>query len=912
MDPLRARLRALWVRLIGLLRPGRAEEEFRAEIESHVAMHTEEGIRAGLSPGEARRQALLRLGGAEQTRQAYRERNTLPWLESLLRDVRFAMRQLCKSPGITLIAVLTLALGIGANTAVFTLTWAVILKSLPVPHPERLVEYVMDNGQPTTIGLNAPEYAALQRRQKDCTGLLAWSSDDADLRIGGSSQRVHIQLLSGSAFRVLEIQPYIGNFFGKQADTGEAGQGIPAVLSYDFWLERFHGDSGAVGQSFFLADRPVTVVGVMPKAFQGLTANFHPAVYLPLSFVDLLYGQGSLNNPRHFALYVLGRLKPGVTVADANAEVEALEPAIRREADPTGTYLNQFFKAFHLRARSGRNGISWVKEVYARPLLVLEILVVFLLVLTCLNTGLVMLARVSGREREFAVRSALGAGRQRLIAQVLTETILLIIPGLASGLLLGWGAARALVAMLGAMGGASSMDVRPNGIILGFNLGVGLLVAFGAGLWPAIRAARAHPALDLKASDRSVAAKRLGGWVVALQVAVSVSLVTSAVSLGGTLSRLLTQDSGLNAHGTALASISLPSLRSNPAEKQRIVAELLRNVQAEPGVIATGFTGTPPLSGFFGASRFFAVDSHGNVHSDQHVMDQSVSPEYFDAAGTRLLTGENSAPVAPGSMSQCVLSHNLASLFFPGENAVGRVIYTSTPGQPDGSNLDPKLGCRVVAVAENVRLNSLRMPAPQVVYNVISPVVQNSANSTLFANLGVNLVVHAKSDALAIAALRNAVKQAIPAATDVRYRTFRELEDTDLNRERMLVSVSGVFALLALLLTALGMYGLLMRNVVLRTREIGIRVALGAQRNRVVIAIARRAIIEIVIGFLAGSAVTILLMREIHTLLESSQPATVWAYLAGTGMVLLVSAIAIFFPARRATSIDPMQALRAE
>ncbi len=888
------------------------DQERLREMEAHLAHEIDDNVARGLTPEEARRQAYVKFGNPTAVRERIWEMNSFVPLENLWRDVCYATRQISKSPGISLIAIATLALGIGANTAVFTLTWDVILKGLPVPHAGRLVEYIMDNGQPTTIGLSGPMYKALQRRQEDCTGMLAWASDLADLRLGGASERIHIQLLSGSAFQVLKIQPYIGNFFGGQADSGQEVQGIPAVLSYDFWLEKFHGDSDAIGQTLFLANHPVTVVGVMPKAFDGLTANFHPSLYVPLSFEDLLYGQGFLNNPRYFGLYVLGRLKPGVTVADSNAEVEALEPAIRREADPTGVYLNRFFKDFRLRARSGRNGISWVEEVYSRPLIVLELLVALLLVLTSLNTALVMLARISGRQREFAVRGALGAGRNRLIAQVLTETTLLVIPGLAGGLILGWCAAHALVTMLGAMGSASSMDVRPNGIILGVNVGIGLLVAFGAGLWPAFRAVRTHPALDLKVGDRSVSAKRLGGWVVAAQVAVSVSLVTSAVLLGSTLARLLTQDSGLNAQGTALASIDLPSLRSNPAEKQTIIGELLRSLQQQPGVIASGFTGAPPFSGFFGASRKFAIDSRGNIHSDQQVLDRLVSPNYFDAVGTRLMAGKSTASVTQGAMAQCVLSYNLASRFFPGESAVGRIVYASTVGQADGSDLDPNHGCLVVAVAENARLVSLRMPAPQVVYNVISPDVRGEANSKLFANLSVNLIVHAETDALGIAALHNAVKHIVLGATGVRYRTFRQLEDTDLNRERMLVSVSGVFALLALMLTALGMYGLLMRTVVLRTKEIGIRVALGAKRSRVCMSIARRVVIEICIGLLAGSAVTVIFMRGIRHLLESSPSAGASTYLISAGMILLVSAVAILFPARRAASVDPARALRNE
>lgn len=886
------------------------DQERVREMEAHIAHEIDDNMARGLSAEEARRQAYVKFGNPTVIRERIWQMNSFVWLESLWRDACYATRQLYKSPGISLIAIATLALGIGANTAVFSLTWAVILKGLPVPRPERLVEYVMDNGQPTTIGLSGPMYEALKRRQRDCTGLLAWASDMTDFRSGGASEQVHLQMLSGSAFRVLEIQPYFGSFFGEQT---EGGEGVPAVLSYEFWQKKFHGDSGAIGRTFLLANHPVTIVGVMPKGFHGLTANFQPEVYVPLSFVDLLYGPGFLNDPKHFGLYVLGRLKPGVSVADANSEVEAMGPAIRREADPSGIYLNQSFKNFHLRARSGRNGVSWVKEVYSRPLFVLELLVAFLLVQTCLNTALVMMARVSGRQQEYAVRSALGAGKQRLFAQVFTETALLVIPGLAGGVLLGWGAAHGLITMLGVQGGASSMNVRPNGIILGFNACVCLLVAFAAGLWPGFRAARIDPAVDLRSSDRSVSAKRLGGWIVTGQVAVSVSLVTSAVLLGSTLAHLLMRDSGFNAQGTALASLDLPGLRSNPAEKQRLVGELLRKVREQPGVLATGFTAHQPLTGYSGATnQRFAIESDGNVQSDDQVLDLWVSPEYFSAIGTRLLSGKSAAAVAQGAMPQCVLSYNLASRFFPDESAIGRIIYASTPGQPDGSDLDVKRGCLVTGVAEDARVVSLRLPAPQVVYKVISPEVQGKANSTLFTDLGVNLIVQAQTDELGIAALRNAIQDVVGGSMEAKYRTFRELEESDLNRQRMLVSMSATFALLALLLTALGMYGLLMRIVVLRKREIGLRMALGATRRAVAVSVARRVLIQVGIGLLAGTAITIFLTRAIRDLLGNSPSAGVPTYLISASTILLVSAVAILFPVLRAASVDPVRALRSE
>ncbi|MHB8303035.1 MAG: ABC transporter permease [Acidobacteriaceae bacterium] len=891
---------------------GKMIGDLTEEMQQHLDEKIEALVASGMPREEAVHAARRAFGNATLLEQRSREVWMWPWMESILADVKFALRQLRKSPGITLIAVLTLALGIGANTAVFTLTWDVILKSLPVPHPDKLVEYEMRNGD-SMIGLSGPEYAALRQRQKVCTDLLAWASDSASVRKDGAlERRAHIQLLSGNAFHVLEMQPYLGNFFSERADSDAGAQGIPAILSYDYWQEKFHADDRAMGQTLIVAGHPVTVVGVMPKAFEGLTANFHPALYLPLSFADLLYGKDFRNHPGHFGHFVLGRLKPGMTVAAASAEVNAIEPSIRKEADPTGIYMNQFFKPFRLRVQDGRSGVSWVKATYARPLLVLEMLVAFLLLLCCLNTALVMLARVSGRQQEYAVRCALGAGRYRLIRQVLIETILLTIPGLIGGLLMGWAAAGALVAMLGTMGSASSMDVRPNGVILGFNLGVGLLVAFSAGLWPAFRAAKTTPALDLKTTDHSVAARQMGGWVVVLQVAVSVSLVTSAVLLGGTLGRLLTERSGFRAQGTALASIDLSATKPQPAETARTVGGLLEDVRRKPGVIASGFIDVKPLIGFFGASREFAIDAHGNIHSDPHIFYIRVSPGYFDAIGTRLLAGESAASTAQDAMPQCILSHDLAAFFFPGKNAVGRIVYASTFHQPDGTNLDPKNGCRVTGIAENARIVSLRAAAPRIIYSVILPSVLSRASLDAFSSFNINLIVHAKTDAVAVAALHDTVKQVLPNSAEVKYQTFHQLEDQDLNRERMLVSMSGVFAFLGLLLTALGMYGLLMRNVVLRTKEIGIRVALGAQRWQIVWTIARKALIEVGVGLLAGAAITIVLDREIRHLLEEPQAANRWDYLIGAGVILMVAGIAVYFPARRAASIDPAQALRAE
>jgi putative ABC transport system permease protein len=457
---------------------------------------------------------------------------------------------------------------------------------------------------------------------------------------------------------------------------------------------------------------------------------------------------------------------------------------------------------------------------------------------------------------------------------------------------------------------ASSIDVHPNALILVFNLGVGFVVTLGVGLWPALRAAGTHPALDLKVVDRSVASRQFGGFVVTLQVAVSACLVAAALLLGGSLARFLTEDPGFSAKGTAFASLDLAP--ADAARHERIVDELLRKVRQKPGILSAGFSDTQPLSGFFGANRLFGVDSNGEVHTDTTVLSRWVSPGYFNAVGTRMLRGESMAQVAQGAISQCVLSDGFAATIFPGQEAIGRIVYASTAGKPDGAIRDPKAGCLVVGVAENARIVSLRAPIPHVIYKIISPLDTSDENRALFARLAIHLVVRARSEALAITALQDAVKETIPGAQEVRYSTFRQLEDTDLNRERMLVGVSGSLAALAMLLTALGLYALLMRSAELRTREIGIRIALGARKSEVVLAIARRTLLDIAIGLVSGEAVAFLLVRGIRELLGVSQPIDANPYLWSSAILIAVGAIAFLFPIRRITSVDPVRALRAE
>ena len=491
-------------------------------------------------------------------------------MSTLLQDLRYGLRMLAKNPGFTAVAVLTLTLGIGANTAIFSLTYAVILRSLPVPNPGQLVRYMFREEGVPDLSISGPAYDALCKHETVNRDLLAWSGVDLAVRENGTVTRVGGALMTGNGFRVLELRPYLGRVFADSDDVSGGGpNGYQAVLGYEYWKQHFQGGQAIVGRSLNMNGRPVTIIGVLPAGFEGLIAGQRADVVLPLAFEEVT---NAPNPQRHAAgnnwLTVIGRLKPGESVKTAEANLQATAAAVLEEADPSHQFLHGFFAPFQIGVESGRSGRSFLKVDYSRPLLALEILVGLLLLLCCANTALLVLARVSGRFREFAVRSALGAARGRLLQQVLTEVGLLAAFGLAAGVWLGWAAAQSLVAMLAGIGESPSLDVTPRVAILAFAAATSVLSALATGLWPALRVGGVDPALDLKRGEALSSSKRLGTWIVPAQVAVSVTLVVSASLLGGTFLHLLLEHSGFRTNGVVMADVDL-SAASLPESRQR-------------------------------------------------------------------------------------------------------------------------------------------------------------------------------------------------------------------------------------------------------------------------------------------------------------------------------------------------------
>ena len=821
-------------------------------------------------------------------------------MQTLWQDLRYSLRMLRKSPGFTAVAVLTLALGIGANTAIFSLTYVVILKSLPVPNPDELVRYTISELNLSDLSISGPAYDALRKHETVDQEILAWSGTDLAVRENGSVTDVRGAAITGNGFRVLEVAPHIGRTFGEQDDAPGGGpNGYQALLGFSYWKQHFDGKKTALGRALSINGRSVRVIGVLPPGFDGLIVGERADIILPLSF------EQDINAPTPGAagynwLTVIGRLKPGESLESARANLQATAKIVREEADPS----HRFMTGLQFHVESGRSGRSFLRADYSQPLLILEVLVGLLLLLCCANAALLMLARVTGRFREFAVRGALGASRGRLLRQMLTEVGILAACGLVFGVWLGWAAARSLVSMLGSLGQLPALDVTPQTAILAFAAGATLVSVLVAGLWPALRASRIDPALDLKRGEAvsSFSSKRLGTWIVPTQVALSITLLSSAVLLGGTFVHLLLDHAGFRPDGVTFATVDLSSVKPTPKQAARDVRDIATALKAAPGVEASAILSGVPISGWT-ASHYFSMAKGGEVHTDMQTWVESASPAYFEVIGTRILEGRGFTHADESDAHVCVLSSSSAAYFFPHEDAVGRFVYSGGEDpQKDGQDLDPRNACRVIGVSEDARFLSLREPAPRMLYNLATG---NDWPWRTFA-------VRSSSASLAAEAIRNAVRKQVPGVPDPEIFTFNELIKNHLEKERMLMSLSVSFGCVALLLVALGLYGVLARSVTLRTKEIGLRLALGARPRDVVMQVIRRGLRLVVVGVIVGVAVALPSMRLLKGLLFGINPDNPVAFaMVGVlvfGVLVAVSSI----PAWRSAKVDPMVALRYE
>ncbi len=895
-------LRRLWARIRNLNRNLSSDRRLREEIEEHLALQTEENIRAGMAPAEAHRQAVLKFGAVEAVRESYHAEHGLPLVENIVQDSRYAFRQLRKAPGYAFVAVLTLALGIGANTAIFLLTWSILLKSLPVAHPEQLIRYTFRKSE-SEIGLSYSLYEAIQKHQRAAGGLFAWQNNEATLLRNGLTAKVPVALATGSIFNVLELRVPVGRGFA--SDAGEPG--VPyqpeALLSYDYWQTEFHGDPSAVGQSLRLANNTVTILGVLPKGFEGIDPSQRIDILLPLSFERVLHPKGAMiDAPGSFWLTVMGRLRPGRSLEEAQANLAAIRTQVDESADPSHAFLNGgFFSSYTLGVEAGRAGRSWLRWKFAKPLMALEFLCGLMMLLCSVNVALLIASRVSGRMHEFAMRNALGANRVRLLAQVLTETLLLGAIGLACGALLGWQLAAILVGMISQPGSPLVLELHAGVVVFLFTAGISLLAALLAGIWPAWRASHTAPAVDLKQTGSNRTVRNLGRWIIPAQVALGVVLLNAALLLTGTLLTYLRENSGFAAGNAVLTELDLGEAGVPESQRSARALDYLHRVEVAPGVQSAALMSMAPLANGFSVGDYYTRDAQGNLHVNEQIWPETISRNYFSVMGTRILEGRAFTAADASGDRTCILSAAAASYFFPGKSALGQFV-NSGNGTEKASERE---SYRVIGIAEDARLSSLLAPAPLMAY---FPIEREEGGAFEYSVVG----VRAASPQIAVDALRNSHSGVLPGTAPARIWLFQDAIDYDLSRQRLLSGVSGAFAMLALALVATGLYGILARTVTERRREIGIRMALGAERKQIVTSLARTVAIRIAIGVVVGSLLATGAARMMQSLLYGVTANSLSMASATLLMLLVVLTLAFLVPAGRAASVQPMEAIREE
>jgi predicted permease len=903
-------LRAAILRLAGVLGSSRRERELARELDSHIQLHTDDNIRAGMAPDEARRQAIIRLGGVEQTKERYRDRAGLPWLEMAIQDLRGSARLMRRTPGFTAVAILTLAIGIGANTVMFSIVNTVLLRPLPYHDSERLmsVQALGRNGGRITTA--APDFYAFRERNRTLDFLDAYYGGAFNLTGGPEAERLPGLIASAGFFSSLGTPPVLGRGF--IAADEQWGSHRVVVLTDGLWKRRFGANPAIVGDTITLNAQPYTVIGVLPASFSFLGRDLQ--VFVPMAFAP----GDNMNSHNNYFLNMFGRLKPDATAAMAAADFNRVAEDIIREQP-----LN-----------SGMSiGMSPLRELLVRDIrrsvLVLLGAVAFVLLISCANLANLLLARGAVREREVALRTALGATRSRLLRQLLTESIVLAAAGGLAALALAYVSADALN-LLSQRILPRAEAIRVDAAVMAFALGLSVLTGILFGLVPAFRNSAANLNAGLKDGARGASAgssHRLRASFVVAEVALSLMLLIGAGLMVKSMYRMLNVDAGFDTEGVVTALVSLSPQKYVDADLERqfsplayvranqFFAAVIDGIRTVPGVRAVGAVNGLPLMGEIWSKSLTMLDrplpaSMRDLPSYQH---RVVAGDYFRAMGIRVFNGRALGDADTADSPPVVVVNRAAvRAFWNGEDPVGKTVSLNPPRALLPDDILRRLPAdfappafTVVGVVDDVRNGGLANAALPTIY---APYSQASEGTT-----NMFLTVRADGDPLAvISGIRERVRQIDPNQPLANIQTMAAQVATSVSQRRTEMTVLAVFAAMAVFLATIGIYGVTSYWVNERKKEIGIRIALGAERQQVVSLVLRQASIVLAIGLVAGVAGALVATRVLQSLLFEVS-ATDPVIFATFALILAASGwLAAYVPARRATRFDPVVTLRYE
>jgi predicted permease len=882
------RIRAWVLRFGGLFRKQRADRDLADEIESNLQFHIDDNLRRGMSPQEARRQAHVRFGGVEAMKEDYRDRRGIPFLDHLLQDFRFGLRMMRKNPGFTAVAILTLALGIGANTAIFSVVNAVLLRSLPFHDAGGLVAISETYPSIPDIGASAADFSDWRTEARSLKELAAYNLTsywNSTLIANGNAQEVHAAIVSYNLFPLLGITPAMGRNFLIQED--KLNNGPVAILSGEIWKTGFGSDPNILGRSVVLSQETFTVVGVLPL---GIRFPQGVDVWVPLGNLDKDYFTNRFYHP----LFAIGRLAPGASVSEARAEMDGITSRLASAYPQTNHNIGVKIESLLEKYVGGLRS----------ALLVLWAAVGLVLLIACANVASLLLARTTSREGEMALRSALGANRARLVRQGLTESVVLAGFGALLGLLLAWASLQLLSKWLPQMLDAPIFQLHEISIdprVLWMTFGVSIFSGVLFGIFPAVRVSRGDASSVLQSGQRnSPTARRrfVHRLAVAGEVALAVVVLISAGLLVRSLQQLIATSPGFRVDHLLTMRISLPDNRYNtPQTINAFYQRLLPKLLSLPGVEAVGTIDQTPLLPSARVTRFLVDGASPIKPGDFPVANaRQVSPDYFQTMGIPLLKGrifkENDLTYSDET-AVLVINRTLAEQFFPGQNPIGRKLLLDVA-------TDKPVAIPIVGVVSDVRDLSIDSAAPAEMYFVGCTRVST-------------LVVRSMADSMSMAAtVRDTVLTIDSSQPVFEVQTATQLVDHSIVRQRFSATLLGLFSVLALVLSAGGIYGVTSYAVVERTREIGVRMALGAQPRDVLRLILRQEMLAAVLGIAVGIACAFFATKLLSNLLYGVTATDPLTY----GGVCLALGGAAFFacyiPARRAAKVDPMVALRYE
>jgi predicted permease len=905
----------------------RRNHDIDEELQSYREASVEEKLRLGMTRQSAIRATSIEIGSPESVKHRVWSATWESTAESLWQDIRYGARQLLKSPGFSLVAILSLALGIGANTAIFTLINDLLLKSLPVRDPQQLVSFGTANGGGILGGLDAGPvdifsydfYKHLDREQQQhpdfLQGITAFSSFPIMISVRSSqaSNRPATQatsyLVSGTFFTVLGAEPILGRSIAP-ADTRAPGSSPVAVLSYRYWQQDLAADPAVIGRTININGTLFNVIGVMPANFYGVDLNEQsPDMWLPITMQpQVMLQPAMLDASRLYWLHIIARRNTNVRVSQSQAWIttqwQQFETALEG-AQISDARREEISRSF-VELLPGGSGISHLRATYEGPLAVLMGIVAIVLLIACANLANFLLAKAASREREFSTRLALGSSRARIVRQVLTETLLLAFTGGALGLILAFLGTRALIKFI-VVGPTShtALAANPDLRVLAFTSAICLLTGLLFGIAPALRVSRINAAGALSANTRTPSsaggrsARFLPNTLVVAQVALSLVLLAVAGLFLRTLHNLQNHDLGFNRTNLLLVRTSPKFAGYKPEQLNALYERILTRMDALPGVRSATISGGLPIWHGNWGSPIAIQGRPTKSNEDVSTFLQRVSPDYFQTVGIPLLRGRAiGAQDTASSLKAVVVNQTLADKYFPRGNAIG---HSFTIGDPD-----VKGPWQIVGIARDATYNHAGEAPESMAYLALEQLTEND-------HYAYWLQVRTIGDPASVAGeVRAALAEIDPNLPILDVLTIGEHLDDLIDQQRLVSQLSSFFSLLALSLCAIGLYGVMTYSVVRRTNEIGVRMALGAPSQKVLWMVLKESLLLLAIGVALGIPAAMAAARAVRTGLFGLSPADLPTLIAAVATITVVTLIAAWFPARRATRIDPLVALRYE